>query len=112
MTNGCNNAEDQITVHIDSSRILSDGKPTLGTMLLRLQMYKSTADIENCRYYSEDLTRGDGPYLEWRRIVLAKKLPRWVWVQPNTFLEGQKVIFKNYDATPQGVIQNWAERDL
>ena len=112
MTIDCKSAEDQITVHVDRSRILSDGKPALGRILLRLQMYRSTADVKSCRDYYEDLSRVDGPYLEWRRIVLAKKLPRWVFVQPNTFLEGEEVILKNYDATPQGVIQSWAERDL
>ena len=81
-------------------------------MLLRLHMYRSTADVKTCRDYYEDLSKVNGPYLEWRRIVLAKKLPRWVFVQPETFLEGEKVILKKYDATPQGVIQSWAEREL
>ena len=112
MTIDCNSAEDRITVHVDCSRILSDGKPALGRMLLRLQMYRSTADVKNCRGYYEDLSRVDGPYLEWRRIVLGKVPPKWVFVQSNTLLEGEKVILKNYDATPQGVIQSWAERDL
>ena len=108
----CNSAEDQITVYVDRSRIISDGKPALGRMLLRLHMYRSTADVKSCREYYEDLSRVDGPYVEWRRIVLAKKQPKWVFVQSNTFLVGERVILKNYDATPQGIIQSWAERDL
>lgn len=112
MTIDCNSAEDQITVHVDRSRILTDGKPALGRMLLRLQIYRSTADVKNCRHYYEELSRVDGSYLEWRRIVLRKVPPKWVFVQSNTFLEGEKVILKNYDATPQGVIHSWAERDL
>ena len=112
MTIDHNSAEDQITVHVDRSRIISDGKPALGRMLLRLHMYRSTADVKSCRDYYEDLSRVDGPYLEWRRIVVAKKQPKWVFVQSNTFLVGGEVILKNYDATPQGVIQSWAERDL
>ena len=112
MTIDCNSAKDQITVHVDRSRIVSDGKPALGRMLLRLQMYRSTADVKSCRNYYEDLSRVDGSYLEWRRIVLARVQPKWIFVQPNTFLEGEEVILKNYDATPQGVIQSWAERDL
>ena len=112
MTIDCNSAEDQITVHVDRSRILTHGKPALGRMLLRLQMYCSTADVKNCRHYYEELSRVEGQYLEWRRIVLGKVPPRWVFVQPNTFLQGEEVILKNYDATPQGVIQSWAERNL
>ena len=108
----CNSAEDRITVHVDRSRILTDGKPALGRMLLRLQMYRSTADVKNCRHYYEELSRVDRPSLEWRRIVLGKVPPKWGFVQPNTFLEGKKAILKNYHATLQGVIQSWAERDL
>ena len=44
--------------------------------------------------------------------MLGKVPPKWVFVQSNTFLEGEKFILENYDATPQGVIQSWAERDL
>ena len=112
ITIGHNSAGDQITVHVDRSRIISDGKPALGRMLLWLDVYRATTDVKSCRGYYEDLSRVDGPYLEWRRIVVAKKQPEWVFVHSNTFLVGGEVILKSYDATPQGVIQGWADRNL
>jgi dipeptidyl-peptidase-3 len=81
-------------------------------MLLRLHMYRSTADVKSCREYYEDLSRVDSVYLEWRDVVLVEQQPRWVFVQANTFLEGDEVLLKEYDATPQGVIQSWAERNV
>ena len=108
----CDSSKDQITVHVDRSRIVSDGKPALGRMLLRLHMYRCTADVKSCRAYYEDLSRVEGVYLEWRRIVLGKQQPKWIFVQANTFLDGEHVTVKEYEATPEGVIQSWAERDL
>ena len=108
----CNSSKDEITVHVDSSRIISDGKPALGKMLLRLHMYRCTADVESCRAYYEELSKVEGEYLEWRRIVLAKQQPKWVYVQANTILDGEHVTLKEYEATPEGVIQSWAERNL
>lgn len=75
-------------------------------------MYRSTADVESCREYYEDLSRVDSVYLQWRDVVLAQQQPRWVFVQANTFLEGDDVLLKEYDATPQGVTQSWAERNV
>lgn len=108
----CNEAENSLKVRVDRSRIQSEGKASLGQMLLRLHMYRCTADVESCREYFEDLSKVDGQYLTWRRIVLSKKQPKWVFVQANTFLEGEEVVLREYEATPEGVIQSWADRDL
>lgn len=112
MTVNCDSSKDQITIHVDRSRIISDGKPALGRMLLRLHMYRCTADVKSCRAYYEDLSKVEGEYLEWRRIVLAKQQPKLVFVQANTFLNDGVVTVKEYEPTPEGVIQSWAERNL
>ncbi len=81
-------------------------------MLLRLHMYRCTADVEACREYYEELSRVDGEYLEWRKIVLTRRDPRWIFVQANTFLDGEQLVLKEYEATITGVIQSWVERDV
>jgi dipeptidyl-peptidase-3 len=108
----CNPQQQQLIVRIDRAKIRSHAKPALGRMLLRLHMYRSTADVKSCRDYYEDLSKVDSVYLEWRDVVLAQRQPRWVFVQANTFLQGDEVILKEYDATPRGVIQSWAERKV
>ena len=108
----CDRSAQRLTVRVDRSRILSHGKPALGAMLLKLHMYRCTADVDACRSYYEDRSRVDGKYLEWREIVIAKKQPKWVFVQANTFLDGDEVTFKEYEPTPEGVIQSWAEREV
>lgn len=108
----CIPSEQRITVRVDRSKILTHGKAALGRMLLRLHMYRCTADVKACRSYYEDLSRVDGEYLEWRKIVVATEEPRKVFVQANTFLDGDEVTLKEYPATVEGVIQSWAERDV
>jgi dipeptidyl-peptidase-3 len=99
-----------IIVHVDRSRIVSDGKPALGQMLLRLHMYRCTANVTACRAYYEELSRVDGEFLEWRNAVIAQQQPQLVFVQANTFLESGKVTLKEYPATKEGVVQSWVER--
>ena len=108
----CDSSRDQLHVRVDRTRIISDGKSALAKMLLKLHIYRCTADIESCRSYYEDLSQVDGEYLEWRRIVLAKQQPKWVFVQANTFLDGDTVLLQEYEPSAEGVIQSWAERGL
>ena len=106
----CDPRANKLTVHVDRSRILQDGKPALGQILLMLHMYRCTADVEACRAYYEDLSKVDGEYLEWRRIVLASSEPKCVFSQANTFFEDGVVKLVEYEPTTRGVIKSWAER--
>lgn len=109
----CDSSTDQLIVRVDRNRTTTDGRRAFGQMLLQLHMYRCTADVERCREYYEDLSTVDGQYLEWRRIVLAKKTPKWNFVQANTFLNGDDDVFlQEYPPTPGGIIQSWAERKL
>jgi dipeptidyl-peptidase-3 len=101
-----------LTVRVDRSRVVSDGKPALGQMLLRLHTYRCTANAVDCRAYYEDLSKVDGEFLEWRDAVIAQQQPKWVFVQANTFLEAGKVALKEYPPTREGVVQSWAERKV
>lgn len=110
MTVECDSRQEKLIVRVDRSKMVSHGKPALGRMLLRLHMYRCIADVKSCRAYYEELSRVDGGYLEWRKVVLAKKQPKWVFVQANTFLEGDDVILKEYEPSKEGVIRSWYER--
>ena len=108
----CDAQKENLIVRVDRLKIVSHGKPTLGRMLLRLHLYRCTADVQSCRDYYEELSRVHDEYLAWREIVLAKRQPKWVFVQANTFLRGEDVILKEYEPTVKGVIRSWAEREV
>lgn len=81
-------------------------------MLLKLHVYRCTADVSSCRAFYEDLTTVDDEALTWRHVVLAKKDPPLVFSQANTFVQEGGVVLKEYEATARGVVQSWAERDI
>lgn len=102
-----------LTVHINRSKVLTHGKPAIGDLLLKLHIYRCTADVVACREYFEDLTRVDGIFAEWRKVVIANKRPRQILVQANTFLgEDGRVTLKEYEPSIEGMIQSWAEREV
>ena len=106
-------ATNSLTVKLDRAKILSHGKPAIGDLLLHLHMYRCTADVGACREYIESLTRVDGVFEEWRKIVIAQRWPRQILVQANTFIgDDGKVRLKEYPSTAEGMIESWAERNV
>lgn len=101
-----------ISVSVDRTKILSHGKSTLGQLLLRLHIWRCTADVKSCREFYEQLTAVDGKYEEWRKFVCSRPEPKWKFVQPNTFLVNGQVELKTYEESNAGVIQSWVERDI
>ncbi len=100
-----------LTVFVDRLKIPTHGKPSLAHLLLKLHIYRCTADVDACRKFYEDLTEPNGIFLEWRRIMLAAQPAKEVFVQANTFLtEDGEVVLKEYEPTVEGMIRSWAER--
>ena len=58
----------------------------------------------------EELSQVNDEFLALRDIVMSKKKPRRVFVQPHTKLNGQNVEYQNFDATPEGLISSFVAR--
>ncbi|KAJ1331512.1 dipeptidyl-peptidase III [Microdochium nivale] len=105
-----------LTIKLDRSKILSAGRKAVGEYLQKIHIYKSTADVETGTKFYNDMTSVDPEF--WgqkvRDEVLRNKQPRKVFVQANTFLDeaSGKVTLKHYEATPEGIIQSFAERNV
>ena len=102
-----------LVIALDRNKIESHGRPAVNEFLQKLQVYKATADLKaGTQLYEGDYTKVD----EWwatkvRPEVLRQAKPRKVFVQANTFLDGGKVTLKEYEPTPEGLIQSFADRD-
>jgi dipeptidyl-peptidase-3 len=103
-------SSDRLTVSVNRTKISTHGKPAIASLMLKLHIWRCTANARQCREYYVQLTEPTGIYLEWRRILLARQTARQVFVQPNTFISGGDVFLKEYAPTVEGMIQSWAER--
>ncbi|CAG8044129.1 unnamed protein product [Penicillium olsonii] len=100
-----------LEIHLDRSKILTHGRPAVEKYLQKLHVYKSTADIEAGKGLYDDITSVDSWWgTTVRDVVLKNKVPRKVFVQANTILEGDQVSLKEYEPTLEGLIQSFAER--
>ncbi|KAK5110374.1 hypothetical protein LTR62_006082 [Meristemomyces frigidus] len=105
-----------LKIHLDASKIASHGRPAVNAFLQKLQIYKATADFEAGRQLYEEYTEVGEWYAEkLRPVVLKLAKPRKVFVQANTFLEGngdeEKVVLREYDASPEGMVQSFVHRE-
>ncbi|KIL69741.1 hypothetical protein M378DRAFT_1049236 [Amanita muscaria Koide BX008] len=104
---------ENLYVRIDRDLVLTKGRKVAGELLIELQVRKSTADGPGAREYYNRLTQ---PIKGWegeiRDLVLKKKQPRKIFVQPNTFIVDDEVQLKEYPLTGAGVIESFVERKL
>ena len=96
----------------DQKLIQSKGKESIGAFLLKLQVFKSLADIESAQdmfyKYSEVSDALEHPYLKYREVVMERKKPRKLFVESSTKLSNRKVSLHSYPATHEGLIQSFS----
>ncbi|KAF8628356.1 hypothetical protein AX15_003891 [Amanita polypyramis BW_CC] len=104
---------ENLYVRVDRGLVLTKGREVAGELLVELQVRKSTADGPGAREYYTRLTQ---PISGWegeiRDLVLKKKQPRKIFVQPNTFVINGEVELKDYPLTCAGVIESFIDRNL
>ncbi|XP_056383503.1 dipeptidyl peptidase 3 [Hyla sarda] len=101
-------------VSLDRNKIMSVGLPAIQRFLQRLQVYKSTANVEGAREmydgYSKVTDEEPNKFLTLRDIVILRKEERKLFVQINTQLAGDNVEVLRYDSTPSGLIRSVLQR--
>ncbi|KAJ7582725.1 aflatoxin-detoxifizyme [Mycena floridula] len=100
-------------IRVDREKVLSEGKKCMGELLCELQIRKSVADGAGAKQFYTELTT---PIAEWtgdiRDMVIDRKAPRKIFVQPNTVLVEGEVQLKEYPLTSVGVIESFIDRKL
>lgn len=103
----------------DHDLIVNQGGKAIGDFLQKLQVYKSTGDIESAKkmfdYYSTVDDQLEYPYLKFREITVARKLPRRLYLQSATAIhqtdlsDNTVVKLKSFDTTHEGLIYSFQE---
>ncbi|CAH7671578.1 peptidase family M49-domain-containing protein [Phakopsora pachyrhizi] len=115
------NSLEDVYVRADRSEILKNGKEVMGRLLIELQIRKSIADGKGATEFYNELTTPINVFweTELRELVIRKKQPRKIFVQPNTKvilnkdgLGGEDVELVDYECTNEGVIRSFVERNI
>lgn len=103
--------KDNAIVIVNREAIKTKGKQAIGDFLQKLQIYKATADVEGAIQFYSSYSNVPEDYASLRNIVLAKKKPRRVFVQPHTFVDDKgEVNYQEFEATPEGLIKSMITR--
>nr|XP_057942495.1 dipeptidyl peptidase 3 [Doryrhamphus excisus]XP_057942496.1 dipeptidyl peptidase 3 [Doryrhamphus excisus] len=101
-------------ITIDRSKIHTVGKNAIHRFLRKLQVFKSTADVDKGRAlydgYSTVSESGAHNFLRLRDTVLLRKEDRKIFVQANTRINEESVELVEYEGSASGLIQSFTER--
>ncbi|XP_057215981.1 dipeptidyl peptidase 3 [Triplophysa rosa] len=101
-------------ITLDRSKINTVGRSAIQRFLCKLQVHKSTADVEGGRalYEGYSAVTSDGPldFLKFRETVLLRKEARKMFVQANTHIKDDAVALEEYEGSAAGLIQSFVER--
>jgi hypothetical protein len=107
--------ETSIVAKIERGAIMIDATQAISEMATYIHLIVMTADREGAESVFEELMAVDDKWLRSREIAVMElegEMPT-VYVQANTRLEANgSVIVVEYDATVEGVVQRWMERDV
>jgi len=103
---------DDLVISLDRTKIRSHGIPAVGAYLQKLHVFKSTADFAAGQKLYKEICTVNEDMAKYREVVMRKKLPRKQFVQANTKLVDGEVKLVEYEATLEGLIKSFVERDV
>lgn len=102
-----------LSIKLDRGKILTVGRKAVEAYLQQLHVFKCTADYDAGKGLYDEMTHVDEWWAEKvRPEVIRRKTPRKVFVQANTFERDGEVELKEYEATCEGMIRSWADREV
>ncbi|KAI5855998.1 peptidase family M49-domain-containing protein [Tricharina praecox] len=101
-----------LVIALDRTKIRSHGIPAIGKYLQKLHVFKSTADFAAGEKLYAEMCTVNEHMAKYREVVMRKKLPRKQFVQANTKLVNGEVKLVEYEASLEGLIKSFAEREV
>ncbi|KAJ6235811.1 dipeptidyl peptidase 3 [Anaeramoeba flamelloides] len=105
-----NEERDDFKIKVNQNLIRNVGFKTISQMLLKIGIFKSTANVEKAKEWYQECTQVNSEMLEIRDIVIKRKSPEQLLIQHNTLEKNGEIILKQYEETKQGLIYSFLER--
>ena len=102
-----NEDESDFVVSVDRSKIASVGLPALKNFLMKLNVYKSLADLVSGTEMFNRYSKVDSEDLKVRDIYIKNKKPRSEFIQP-TILESKEYV--SYENSNVGMLQSFVDK--
>jgi dipeptidyl-peptidase-3 len=96
--------KDNCYITLDRSKIKTVGMKAMDRFLLQLGVYKSTCNLKDGIEMYQRYTTVNDRFLRIRKIVLEKKQPRKVFVQPLTVCNQQDVELNEFEPSYEGMV--------
>mmetsp|Transcript_39801 Transcript_39801/g.58144 ORF Transcript_39801/g.58144 Transcript_39801/m.58144 type:complete len:457 (-) Transcript_39801:64-1434(-) len=104
------NNDTDVLVHLERDLIPTVGKKAIGDFLEKLQVYKSMGDFENASQMFASYSEVPEDMLKLRAIVMARKEPRKLLVQPHMSMTENGCQITEYAESPEGMIESFVAR--
>jgi dipeptidyl-peptidase-3 len=102
--------KDWIFVNIDKEQILTTGLTAIKNFLLKLNVFKATADIERGREMYEGYSKVNDFFLDIRKIILDNKKPRRIELQGHVKKCKGALSYVKFEETHEQIVESFAKR--
>lgn len=99
-------------VDLSLDKINNEGIKCISDFLIKLQVYKSTANFKEASKLFNKYSSIDKYVLDLREIVRKKKKSRSVFIQPTLKMKDNKVIYKSYKNTIESAIKSFMDKNI
>jgi dipeptidyl-peptidase-3 len=96
-----------LEVLLARDKISTVGKETIGAFLLKLQIHKSLGDLAAGSTMYNAYSEVPEQMIALREIVMARKEPRKLLIQPHMHASAEKVELQTFASTPTGMIESF-----
>lgn len=97
-------------IHLNKAEVMTECWRLTKEILLKIQVYKSTADVNAARDFYNEYSAVSEEFLKIRKIVIANWAPQRVTGSHNLIEVGSDIKIASYEATHEGLILSFVDR--
>jgi len=95
-------------LHLDRSQIKTTGRKAIQDFIFRLQVYKSTGDVQGGTKFFNEKLEVDEKFLKYREIVMQQQAPRPIVLQHDLRKNDKgEIEYVSFEPSPEGVIESY-----